>query len=572
MILQALHTYYRRLLQNPDIEISMPGFAAQGVHFALVLDKDGKLVSCQDIRIPRKKGKPVPRSMILPYQKRSGQGFSPNFFWDNTGYALGADSKEDPDRARKAFEEFKEFHKQLCSGIEDPSVKSVLRFLEDWSPDQGPGLENWEEMVGLNVVFRLDGEREYVHEHPCVKECWLSYKSAENLPEGNCLITGRRTKIARLHPDIKGVDGAQTKGASLVSFNLDAFCSYGKDQNYNAPIGNDAAFAYTAALNYLLRRENNPQRIRYGETTTVFWAERPSPFEGIFGLVFNPNENLGQNDSLRLYLEAVRMGRKPAEIDPDVLFYILGLSPNISRLSVRFWYESTVGAISEKLGRYFNDIQINKNFENEPDYPPLNRMLLETAIRKKWDNIPPLLEGAMTRSVLAGLPFPNSLLPILLDRIRSEQAMKNDKGRPELNVNYLRASLIKGVLVRNHQMEVSMALDLNNKSTAYLLGRLFSVLERAQAEAINSPNATIRDRYYSSASATPGAVFPILLRLAQHHVAKAEYGKWRDKEIEGILGDVSEFPKRLSLEEQGLFAIGYYHQRQHRGKTNKEEV
>jgi CRISPR-associated protein Csd1 len=266
------------------------------------------------------------------------------------------------------------------------------------------------------------------------------------------------------------------------------------------------------------------------------------------------------------------MGRKPAEIDPDVLFYILGLSPNISRLSVRFWYESTVGAISEKLGRYFNDIQINKNFENEPDYPPLNRMLLETAIRKKWDNIPPLLEGAMTRSVLAGLPFPNSLLPILLDRIRSEQAMKNDKGRPELNVNYLRASLIKGVLVRNHQMEVSMALDLNNKSTAYLLGRLFSVLERAQAEAINSPNATIRDRYYSSASATPGAVFPILLRLAQHHVAKAEYGKWRDKEIEGILGDVSEFPKRLSLEEQGLFAIGYYHQRQHRGKTNKEEV
>lgn len=562
MILQALTAYYERLKNNPNVEIALPGFATQKVHFALVIDQDGQLKQVRDIRNMAGK-KPAPVPMILPTIKRSGKKPPPQFFWDNTGYVLGADNKEKPDRARKAFEAFREFHNKMCAGVTDDAIQAVLKFLAEWQPENAPQLEHWQEMAGLNVVFQLDGDRSYVHDRHIVKELWLKHLATEDTPKAFCLVSGQRAPVARIHPDIKGVDGAQTKGAALVSFNLDAFCSHGKEQNYNAPVSIEAAAAYTAALNYLLRRDNNPQRIKIGDATTVFWTERDSPVEGFFGLVFDAREDTGQNESLRLFLEAARDGKPLPNVDEGMKFYILGLSPNAARLAVRFWHVSTVADIKNNVGRYFRDIAICKSFDNEPDYPTLQQLLRETAPKttKPQDRKPPaLLAGAVVRSILDGLPFPQSLLPIVLDRIRADQG----------NINYFRACLLAGVLRRNHNQEVSMGLDPNNKDRAYLLGRLFAVLERAQAEAIKKPNATIRDRFYGSASATPCAVFPVLLRLAQHHVAKADYGDFRDREIAAILNDVQEFPKRLGLVEQGQFALGYYHQRQHR-TTNKPQ-
>jgi CRISPR-associated protein Csd1 len=510
--------------------------------------------------------------MILPYVKRQGIGLTPLFFWDNTGYALGADNK-DPDRARQAFEVFRKFHADMCKDVDDEAVQAVLKFLAAWKPENAPTLENWKEMAGLNVVFQLDGERQYVHDRPVVKDLWTKYLAAEKTTEGFCLVTGQRKPIARIHPDIKGVDDAQTKGAAIVSFNLDAFCSYGKEQNYNAPVSIEAAAAYTAALNFLLRRHNNPQRVKIGDATTVFWTERDSPLEGFFGLVFDASEDTGQNESLRLFLEAVREGRMPGDVDPNMKFYILGLSPNIARLAVRFWHVSTVADISEKIGRYFRDIAIRKSFDNEPDFPSLQQLLRETAVLRKYDNVPSLLAAAMMRAILTGQPFPNNLLPILLDRIRAEQAGDYP------NVNYFRACLLAGVLRRNHNQEVSMALDKSNQQTGYLLGRLFAVLERIQERSAGHDiNATIRDRYYSAASATPVTAFPILMRLKNHHLAKLE-NRGEAANFEKLIGEITAgiaggFPPHLSMEQQGLFALGYYHQRQDffdKLQTNKQE-
>jgi CRISPR-associated protein Csd1 len=358
MILQSLYNYYERLKSNPDLEIALPGYAVQKIHIALVINRDGKLILYRDLRDLTGK-KPAPSLMILPTVKRSSK-IAPQFFWDNTGYVLGADSKGKPDRALETFNEFRSFHHRLCRDVADDGVVAVLKFLDTWTPEQAELLDNWENIAGLNVVFQIEGERSFIHQRSIVKSIWQQYLAKEDAPEGFCLVTGRKEPIARIHPDIKGVDGAQTKGAAIVSFNRDAFCSNGKEQNFNAPISIEASSAYTAALNHLLRRDNNPQRIKIGETTTVFWAERESPVEGFLGLVFDGSDDSGRNQSLRLFLEAAREGRMPGGIDPDIRFYILGLSPNASRLAIRFWHSGTVTELKDRLGQYFRDIAIRK--------------------------------------------------------------------------------------------------------------------------------------------------------------------------------------------------------------------
>jgi len=416
-------------------------------------------------------------------------------------------------------------------------------------------------MLKSNLVFKLEGDRRFIHERPDIRKVWLaSLGTVEKSEAGMCLVSGEIAPIARLHLAIKGVRDAQSSGAALVSFNLDAFCSYDKSQNFNAPVSESRASAYTKALNHLLASNSN--KIQIGDATTVFWTERDSPVEGFFGMILDPRDTSADDKDLAVFLESVREGKLPRNIDGAVKFYILGLSPNASRLSVRFWHVSTVKDISEKLGQHFRDLSMIRPFDTDPEYPGMWRLLKETSNKKSQDGPSPLLGGAVMQSILNGTPYPQSLLSAVIGRIRAEQ-----------NINYIRAAIIKAVLVRkkrilNQGMEVSMALDKENKNIAYLLGRLFAVLEKAQQDAIPGANTTIKDRFYGSASATPRVVFPQLLRLAQHHIQKAEYGKVRDKQIEEIVCDIKEFPAYMGLDEQGLFAIGYYHQRQDFFKKN----
>ncbi len=560
MILQALYAYYSRLRETPDSGIALPGFGPQSISFALVLSDKGRLVDIQDIRDTSGK-KPRPISMMVPEAIIKTSGVASNFMWENTGYVLGIDNKENEARSKETFAAFRRLHHEIGDAVADAGMTSVLHFLDSWDPRMRPAAFPWDDIIGSNLVFRREGEQGFIHDHPKIMAAWSKYK--DDVPDAApamCLITGEQTQIATLHPKIKGVRDAQTTGAALVSFNRDAFRSFGKEQSDNAPIGQKAAFAYTTAMNHLLRFDSK-QRVQIGDATTVFWTERSSPIEDFMGNILDPREDsaISAADAKKIndYLIAVRKGTKSelAQND-DMRFYILGLAPNASRLAVRFWYTETVEAVNRHIGKHFSDIEIIKEFDNQPSFPGVWQLLIETALLRKSENINPILAGALMRSILEGIPYPTSLLSAVIERIRAEH-----------EISYCRAALIKGVLVRNYRnKEATMALNEECANVAYRLGRLFAVLEKAQEEAIPGANATIKDRFFGSASATPSVVFPQLIRLSQHHLAKLDGGSKIHKEqlIQSILDGIDPaqgLPSHLRLEDQGMFALGYYHQR-----------
>jgi CRISPR-associated protein Csd1 len=560
MILQALNVYYNRLREDPESGIALPGFAPQKISFAVVINREGRLMEIQDIRDTSGK-KPRPIAVMLPEAVIRTVGVASNFMWDNTGYVLGLDNKGKPERTRECFEAFRKLHHEIGDGSKDAGMIAMLSFLDSWKPSKPPKSLDWEEIVGSNLVFRLARDRGFVHQRPAIVAVWGKRKTTATALKRTCLVTGENAPIAPLHAKIKGVKDAQSTGAAIISFNLDAFRSFGKDQNYNAPVGEQAAFAYTTALNHLLRFESK-QKLQIGDATTVFWTEGASFVEDYLGYILDPRQDAAvsaaEAKKIADYLKAVRSGKMPDLIkDGSMQFHILGLAPNASRLAVRFWYTDSVEAFSRHLGRHFADLHIAKEFDNQVDYPGIWQLLIETAPLRKSDNINPKLAGALMRSILQPVPYPAFLLAAVIDRIRADH-----------NVNYYRAALIKAVLRRNHAREdIAMALDEESKDVAYRLGRLFAVLEKAQKDVMPELNATIKDRFFSSASATPRVVFPQLVRLSQHHLAKDDNrGRKinRDKLIQAILDGIEAdkgFPAHLTLEDQGMFTLGYYHQR-----------
>ncbi len=565
MILQELYSYHMRLRNDPNSGVALPGFAPQQISFAVVLDGAGKLVQIQDIR-DRSGKKPRPVAMMVPEAAIRSVNVVPNFLWDNTGYVFGADNKGKGERTRQTFEAFVSRQHEIGDSVDDEGMRAVLAFLDTWDPADAATLAVWEEVAGANLVFRLERERRFVHERPLVVDAWATAQGIDPMDDsgsvirGMCLVTGKQATIARLHNKIKGVKDAQTTGAAVVSFNLDAFCSYGKEQNYNAPISHEAAFAYTTALNYLLRYGSG-QKIQIGDATNVFWAEQASPVESFLGFILDPRDtNLPDAAARREiadFLEAVRSGKKPARIDESIRFHILGLSANASRIAVRFWYAGTVGNLDRSLGQHFKDLDIIREFDNQIEFPGIWHLLIETALLRKSDNINPTLAGSLMRSILTGAAYPSFLLTAIMERIRADH-----------EIGYYRAALIKGVLCRNARIqsqptEVTRVLNESSTNVAYRLGRLFAVLEKTQQEAIPTAKATIKDRFYGSASATPSVVFPQLLRLSQNHIAKLDEGPkiHNERMIQEIIGGIDGFPAHLMLEDQGMFALGYYHQR-----------
>lgn len=559
MILQALDQYYGRLRNDPQTVIPEFGFSTQSIHFCLILDRRGKLVGapldlCGDS--PAKK-------LIVPHGVKRSSGIAANFLWDNTGYVLGADSKETPQRTLNAFKAFKELQHEIGDDVKDVGMQAVLKFIEAWEPEKAADFTLWEKIVDKNIVFKLDGDLAFVHERPAIRNAWLAYfHNKREGTRGMCLVTGNNdVPISRLHAAVKGVLGTQTSGAALVSFNLPSFCSYGRTQNLNAPVSEPAAFAYTTALNHLLSRSSR-QKIRIGDTTTVFWTEKPSRVEGLMAGLLDPGmlesaPDQLQND-LRIFLASLSKGTFPSEFDvPDNRFYIVGLSPNAARISVRFWYVKTVAEISAHIGRHYRNLAIIKNYDGDPDNPPLWQVLRETAAQRDSRNIPPALSGQMMRTLLTGSPYPKTILAAIVNRIRADK-----------EINYVRAAMLKAYLIHNHNMEVTMSLDTTSTNSGYRLGRLFAVLEKVQEEAVKGASATIKDRYFGAASATPGRVFPVLLRGTQNNIAKLRKGPETrgravhfDRLISEIVDGINAFQPTLRLEKQGLFAIGYYHQR-----------
>ncbi len=582
MILQALYDYYQR---KPDLP--REGFEAKEIPFVIEVSKTGSVVQIEDTRSLDGKKKRA-KNYLLPQAAKKSVNVAANLLWGNAEYVLGVpDEKKLAERKGKGKEgdygdRLKEMHtafidviKALPKGAQaDEGVAAVLKFLDHTNP---PDLQRfgevWEEIRNSNpnMTFRLQGDLELVCQRPSVVVAMTEAKSVQD-GGGTCLITGKAAQIERLHPAIKGVWGAQTSGANVASFNLPSFTSWGKEQGANAPVGEAAAFAYTTALNYLLARDSK-QRIQVGDASTVFWADKQSSLEDQFADLFAepPNDDPNRNArAIKALYEAPQQGVAPVD-DVQTRFFVLGLSPNAARIAIRFWHVGTVAELARNIQQHFDDLEIiHPEFEKR--YPSVFRLLLASAVQGKSENIPPNLGGDVMRAVLAGRPYPAILLQGVVRRIRAEQSKRDERtGKITQNVTHARAALIKACLnrqarlVKIDQKEVTVSLDSTNCNAGYRLGRLFAVLEKTQEEANPGINSTIRERFYGSASATPLIVFPTLIKLKNHHIARLE-NLGRKVNLERLIGEimegVSNFPAHLSLPDQGRFAVGYYHQRQ----------
>ncbi len=577
MILQSLSRYYDRLVERGVTGIAPFGYSPEKISYAIVLDANGTVVDVRDIRDTSGK-RPVPSALEVPQPPKRASNIAPCFLWDKTSYVLGVSATSK--RSDQEHAAFRALHEQALGGETDTGLKAFLAFLNNWRPELFCEPRFKDEMKDANVVFRLDGEHRYLHERDAAQRIRARLLSdASDSAESNiatCLVTGECAPVARLHPAIKGVPGAQSSGASIVSFNLDAFTSYGKSQGFNAPVSERAAFAYTSALNYLLRRgAHHRQNLQVGDTTVVFWAEADDPAQAeqaelTFAALLNPTDtDESEAEKVRQVLDGVAKGRALNEIDPALSpgtrMFVLGLAPNASRLSIRFWLVDTFGELARRIMAHERDLRI------EPlpwkTAPSVWRLALATAPsrdgRAKSEDISPLLAGELLRSILTGSRYPESLLANVLMRMRADG-----------DVSGVRVAICKAVLARNHPSSVSQVevpVSLNKKSTqpGYLLGRLFAVLEYVQRCALGGQvNATIRDRYFGAASATPASIFPVLLRNTQNHLAKLR--KERPGQAVNLERDIREaidglpdqFPRSLHIEDQGRFAIGYYHQSQ----------
>ena len=573
MILQALHAlYYRK-----QDELPQQGFELKELPFLIVINVEGNFVSLQDTRTKVGR-KLIGRKYLVPKELgRSGSNAwkTSNLLWDHYGYILAwpkSGSEADKDMACKQHDSFKKNIYALASQYPtNPEINAVKQFLIQDDFSDIFVCQEWEDckkIKGCNLSFVLEGMNRLVCENNDVKS-YIGKSEAvdeeddenEDLSEreGVCLVTGERASIARLNPRTP-ILGTRSN-AKIVAFQKNmGFDSYGKEQSYNAPVSKAATFAYSTALNFLLAKESK-QKLLIGDATTVFWAEKKHALEDVFADIFGEPAKDDQTQDIKSLIAALRapqIGAK-SELDPQTKFYVLGLAPNAARIAIRFWYEDTVQQILEHIERHFEDCAIVHG-PNQPDTLSVFRLLVSTAVQGKSENIQPNLAGDMMRSILSGTPYPKSLLTSAIRRVRAEHEL-----------TYPRLSLVKAVLARENryyhsdQKEVGMSLDITINNTGYRLGRLFAVLEKAQEEANPGLNATIRDRFYGAASSTPVAVFALLMKLKNHHIAKLE-NRGRavnfEKMIAEIMSGIDEFPAQLSLSDQGRFAVGYYHQRQ----------
>jgi len=598
MILQSLNRYYEILLEDPKTEVAPFGYSIVNVSFALNISKDGELLDVLPQFVQEQRGRrtvEVPRPMVLPAQVKRSVNVAPNFLWDNTTYVLGISDKDDikPRYSQKRFEAFLKLHRSLLGSVDSPAARALLAFFDHYDPSTarehaaiGPHLEAL--LKGGNLGFLFQGA--FVHTDLLVRKAWEGSLVSPDAERMQCLVTGEVAPVARLHPSLKRVRGAQPTGATLVGFNAAAYESYNHSQGQNSPVSERAAFAYTTILNYLLSNANPNKKFYLGDTTVVYWAESENrAYEAAFASLFDPtfieDTNAAQSEKRRKAEAALKTVtdkvRRAQALDLDALladlgdenprFYILGLAPNAARISVRFFITDPFETIAQNIMAHYRDLRIVKEYDDQPEYLTIGRILYETVSKKSRDkDAAPLLAGAVFRSVLTNAPYPAALYNAIITRIRADM---DDSSKSISKINYVRAAVIKAYLLRKYRYQhqnpiqevLTMSLNEQSTNSAYVLGRLFAVLEKVQAEAIGNVNASIKDRYFTSACASPASVFPILLRLSQHHISKAEYGYASDRRIQEILNmlDVENnpIPRRLTLDEQGVFVLGYYHQR-----------
>lgn len=589
MILNALYELYGRLAEQ-GVELPRMGMSSQKIGFRIIITSQGGFVRIEDARaveVVVKKGKkgnteksrPVVREQMVPGEgKPPGSGVNPCFLWDNAAYLLGCVAVKP--RALEYFAETRRKHLEVEPLVNSPKFAAVCRFLEQWKPERCETEFANKDLFTTNGVFRIQGDEVDVHEDALIAKWWAEYGNTHWRNDkgsgghtGFCLITGREAPIAVLHnPPIKGVRDAQSSGAKLVSFNQTSFNSYGKEQSYNSPVSEEAAFAYCNALNYLLGRREC--RLQVADATTVFWTDSPQETREEDELFVASSLDAGGMSAMdealvervRSRVEAIAAGRPVEDVLQQanhVRFYILGLSPNAARLSVRFFHESTLGDFARNLQAHFAAMAIQPRGEKFNDSPIITPYLILRETVRDQNDLPPLYSGSLMRAILSGLPYPDVIALAIQRRIRVDG-----------NVNYVRCAYLKAWLTRKSPLyQITPMLDTNNTQPGYVLGRLFAALVKTQEDVLPNLNRTIKDAFYASASSTPQYVFPRILKLHLHHLAKLEGGRRvnRERQVQEIMASLSGFPARLNMEQQAFFALGYYHQTQdfYKPKTNE---
>jgi CRISPR-associated protein Csd1 len=576
-ILASLAKAYDRLPDVPPF-----GFSSEKISFLISLNDDGSPASLPiDLRNDDKKR--TPRQMFVPQAIKRTSGVAANFLWDKTSYVLGVTAAEGKS-ATKEHAAFVERHLRDLVRETDPGLKALVVFLKSWFPRRFVELGWPEEMKDQNVVFCLEADRRAnirMHDRPAAKALWARLSTEGEKTEAVCLVTGERGPVAKLHPSIKGVWGAQSSGASIVSFNAEAYESYNHKQGDNAPVSEAATFAYTSTLNRFLEKDSG-HRIQIGDASVVFWANaseanKAAEAENIFAGFWDDGggplsvDEETQAGKIHAKLEMIRDGKPLVDAAPElakgVSFYVLALAPNAARLSIRFYFEDDFSAIAANFQHYLADMRIEP--PPREGQPALWKYLAETAVLKKRENVPPNLAGEWMRAILAGARYPQTLLSTVLMRLRADK-----------DVNALRVAILKALLIRNNnRKDTPVALKPDYPSKGYQLGRLFAVYERIQSDALGGKvNATIKDKFYGSASAQPRKVFALLDKGSANHLSKiGKQSPGRKVNLEKLVGEImgamdpaaDPFPSALSAEDQSLFGLGYYHQRNEFFKSTK---
>lgn len=599
MILTALVHLYEELCKQGKIQAE--GWGIAKVSHRILLDKEGHLCGIISARKKVQRGKKeteVPCEMCVPLPVTRSSGVKANFLCDNSSYFLAVDAKGKVQRTIQCFEAAKELHHQVLAHCHSPVAKAILHFFDTWGFDKAEKdsliQENLEDIIaGSNFVFQVDGVDAIEDEE--IKRSWEIFQGTSQADEdstslsGQCLITGEENqKIALLHPKIKGVLGAQTAGANLVSFNAPAFCSYGGDgeQGKNAPVSERAAFAYGSALNALLADRSHSQII--GDTTIVYWSEHGISACQDFMMSFLGNHAGLDDHTLDTIVTHMRDGLpvdlEGVEISPDEPFYILGLAPNAARISVRLFLRNTFRELVTNLSLHQDRMKLDGPSWEKQNIPLWKTLKATANPNGKEQAASPLMAGSLFRAVLQNAKYPESVFQNIMLRVLADRDKDAEGGKAAIQkISHSKAAFIKAYLLKNGKEQwegkLQMALNENCNDISYVLGRMFSLLENIQQSANPTINTTIKERYFNSACATPASVFPILLKLANTHLAKLDGGKavYFKKKMGALMDKIMmpdegiPFPARLTLEEQGAFILGYYQETQARYKGKEEE-
>ena len=596
MLISALNEYYNYL--SSAGKVLPEGYSLVNIEYLIELSNDGELKGIIDYREKEievnNKGKRKeilkPRKVIMP-KRTEKPGIEGNFIEHRPLYIFGlnySDNKltveDSTDKAKKSHLEFVEKNIKYIEGLNSPLINAYRKFMENWDPEDE--IDN-KILLGLGknfskskYAFCLKGHPEkLLHDEKSVKDKWSKITEKEMQDSKftkQCAISGKKASIARLHNKIKGVYGGQASGTVLIGFNNECDESYGNKQGKNSCISETVMEHYTEALNYLLN--NKKHKVQLDDITIIFFAmgEENTYEDQIQALLFGNNEKIDSKYIDNMLSSIWESGKKGTvtekslacieNMNKDIDFYMFGLKPNASRLSLKFIYRKKFADILYNIALFQNDVQLSKKIHPITLWE-IKRELISP--KSTSDKINPALISKIMDSIIMGYNYPTALMEVLIRRIKTDR--QNDIG---IYREKIRIGLIKAYLKRNAKEGLNMALDTDNNNQAYLCGRLFAVLEKIQRDAAGvNLNRTIKDTYFASACSKPAIVFPTLLRLAQNHLNKINNSLFYNKLIGKIIDEIDNtFPNNLSLNDQGNFIIGYYHQMENLyTKKNKKE-